>query len=135
MPNVNIFHPSIKTTAAQHLHFFIIDGDCDSHDDVSSTKPIVTVTTVDTETASSSLTISVTSVLLSTPELTIPKFTGNGSDKRRGHSSQLCCYCNEPHEPINCKKLSKIEARKQSLKKQGRCFNCLRRNHMARECK
>ena len=52
--------------------------------------------------------------------------SGNGS----------CCYCPDPnHSPLQCVKVTDVEARKSILMKTGRCFVCLKRNHKARECR
>ena len=49
-------------------------------------------------------------------------------------ATSSCCYCNQLHNPTNCDKVTQIEARKQSLRKSGRCFSCLRRGHLNRDC-
>ena len=52
--------------------------------------------------------------------------SGNGS----------CCYCSDlNHSPLQCVKVTDVEARKAILMKTGRCFVCLKRNHKARECR
>ncbi|CAB4040850.1 PREDICTED: uncharacterized protein LOC107340613, partial [Paramuricea clavata] len=45
-----------------------------------------------------------------------------------------CTYCKQPHPTVECKVVTNVEARKQILMKQGRCFRCLKRNHIARDC-
>ena len=45
-------------------------------------------------------------------------------------------FCNCPgHRHIDCKKVTDINERKELLGKYGRCYNCLRKGHLARECK
>ena len=50
-------------------------------------------------------------------------------------SSPTCCYCQRPHSSNSCTNVTQIEARKQILKRSGRCFCCLRRGHISRECR
>ena len=49
--------------------------------------------------------------------------------------SSPCCYCNKLHLPINCDVVSQVEARKQALRRSGRCFSCLKKGHLSRECR
>ena len=51
------------------------------------------------------------------------------------NSNPHCCYCNQSHPSNNCKMITSIGARKEILRKVGRCFNCLRRGHISRECR
>lgn len=46
-----------------------------------------------------------------------------------------CCYCQQAHSSDNCKIVTKVGARKQILRKSGRCFGCLRKGHISRECR
>lgn len=46
-----------------------------------------------------------------------------------------CCYCNHSHTPERCDQVSNPEERKQALMKSGRCFVCLRRGHLSRQCR
>ena len=48
---------------------------------------------------------------------------------------EACCYCGQPHFPTSCSIITDIEARKQSLRKSGRCFSCLRKGHLSRNCR
>ena len=51
-------------------------------------------------------------------------------------SQPACCYCNDhSHKSINCTSVTKAEARQQILKKTGRCFVCLRKGHLSRQCR
>ena len=47
----------------------------------------------------------------------------------------LCIFCGKEHAPETCRKVPQPSARSNILRKQGRCFNCLRRNHLSRECR
>ena len=47
-----------------------------------------------------------------------------------------CCYCGEEHHAsAQCRKVSSIEARKCIIRESGRCFTCLRRGHLSRDCR
>ncbi len=45
-----------------------------------------------------------------------------------------CTYCKNAHPSVKCQVMTDINARKELLKRQGRCFACLKRGHMSREC-
>ena len=45
-----------------------------------------------------------------------------------------CTYCKQGHASSYCRVVTDKKARKNILKQQGRCFICLRKNHMARNC-
>ena len=55
-------------------------------------------------------------------------FTKNGPDSR-------CTFCLGDHFHEECKKVTNTEERKQLVRKFGRCFKCLDRGHLARNCK
>ena len=66
-----------------------------------------------------------------------PKKTSQG---RNPHTSQtlntptsLRCvyYCGQNHSSANCLTVSMVEARKQSLRQSGRCYICLKWNHVS----
>ena len=46
-------------------------------------------------------------------------------------SQPVCCYCSHLHKSINCESVVQTSARKQILKKSGRCFICLKRGTLA----
>ncbi len=46
-----------------------------------------------------------------------------------------CSYCQQSHPSSACPSVTTLEDRKRSLKISGRCFNCLRRGHVAHACK
>ena len=46
-----------------------------------------------------------------------------------------CCYCNKTHSPSNCDVVTRVEARKQILRRGGRCYSCLRKGHLSRDCR
>ena len=51
------------------------------------------------------------------------------------NSSPNCTYCRSPHPSSNCTTVTNIDARNDVLRKSGRCFICLRRNHISRVCR
>ena len=50
-------------------------------------------------------------------------------------SSLSCYYCGEQHLSTSCKNVTNPEARKQMLLKAGRCFVCLKKGHVSRDCR
>ena len=45
-----------------------------------------------------------------------------------------CAFCKQDHKSVNCVVVTNVSERKDILKKQGRCFICLKRSHIARNC-
>ena len=75
-----------------------------------------------------------------TPRPAVPPRTshnGNGSTASslitNTHNIK-CVYCGEIHYSAAYKKVTSIRERKEMLKCLGRCFNCLKPNHRARDC-
>ena len=60
----------------------------------------------------------------------------NGSALLRGNRGEFnCLFCKGAHRASDCRVVTNVDQRKDILKKQGRCFICLRRGgHMARNC-
>ena len=50
-------------------------------------------------------------------------------------SPDSCCYCNQTHSSDNCSTVTTVEARRQSLRKNGRCFSCLWKGHLVQDCR
>ena len=46
-----------------------------------------------------------------------------------------CCYCDQLHAPNDCTTVREVDARKQLLRRAGRCFSCLRKGHLGRDCR
>eukprot|EP00731_Ephydatia_muelleri_P014947 Em0008g667a len=57
------------------------------------------------------------------------------SGSQDSRSGPQCCYCEQSHPSSSCTTITKPADRKPILKSSGRCFNCLRRGHVSRECK
>ena len=49
-------------------------------------------------------------------------------------SKPTCTYCRENHASNACRNVTSIAARKDILKRAGRCFVCLKRNHISKDC-
>ena len=49
-------------------------------------------------------------------------------------STTHCTFCKQLHPTASCHVVTSKAARRESLKKQGRCFVCLRRSHLAKDC-
>ena len=51
------------------------------------------------------------------------------------NSSPLCVFCDQPHYSTHCRVVADQEKRKQLLLKAGRCFICLKKGHLSRDCR
>ena len=45
-----------------------------------------------------------------------------------------CYYCGQQHLAQACKNVESVDERKRILREAGRCYMCLRRGHMVRQC-
>ena len=50
-------------------------------------------------------------------------------------SSLSCAFCDQPHYSTHCRVVTDHEKRKQLLLKAGRCFICLKKGHLSRDCR
>ncbi|CAB4025471.1 PREDICTED: uncharacterized protein LOC107334226, partial [Paramuricea clavata] len=51
------------------------------------------------------------------------------------NGSNICCvFCDAEHFSASCEKIKDPQARKNILKRQGRCFLCLRKGHRINQC-
>lgn len=50
-------------------------------------------------------------------------------------SALNCCYCGQSHCPNSCKAVNTTEAKRQILRRSGRCFVCLKGGHIGRYCR
>lgn len=76
-----------------------------------------------------------------TPEVQIPSEEKKHGDRRRTASALLtnkedntCAFCRGDHKHEDCRRITSMAERKAIIRKYGRCFNCLRKGHRAREC-
>ena len=47
----------------------------------------------------------------------------------------MCIYCREVHSPSKCAKVTDVNARRSLLRKYARCFICLKKGHVSKNCK
>lgn len=53
-----------------------------------------------------------------------------------GNSVPLrCVYCEQEHQSTSCTVVTDVTARKEALRKSGRCYVCLRRHHISSDCR
>ena len=52
-----------------------------------------------------------------------------------GDSQPECSYCRQGHSSSSCTVVTDVMQRKNILKKAGRCFMCLKRHHLSRDCR
>ena len=50
-------------------------------------------------------------------------------------SSPVCVFCEKSHSSTTCSSVSSVDDRKKILRSTGRCFNCLRKNHLSKNCR
>ncbi len=46
-----------------------------------------------------------------------------------------CCYCKQSHSASTCPTVTDPKLRKQFLRREGRCYVCLKRKHLSRDCR
>ena len=54
--------------------------------------------------------------------------------REHNHGGRECIYCKGEHHSASCETITSVPARKEALKKEGRCFVCLARGHRAAQC-
>lgn len=89
-------------------------------------------------------------VAIEKPVLNVPGVSSTGKSARQGSTTThtaatlvsgpnpttlSCCYCQQTHSAKDCKVVTQIEARKQILRRSGRCYVCLCTGHISRECR
>ena len=52
-----------------------------------------------------------------------------------GASIVSCCFCRQLHALASCSTVSDVAERKLVLRRSGRCFVCLKKYHMSRDCR
>ena len=52
-----------------------------------------------------------------------------------GDGQPKCCYCRQGHSSSSCTVITDTTQRKGILKQTGRCFVCLRRHHLSKDCR
>ena len=51
------------------------------------------------------------------------------------NSSFACSFCSQPHPSSDCGSVTDVGERKRILVKAGRCYNCLKKGHIGRDCR
>ena len=46
-----------------------------------------------------------------------------------------CAFCDQDHRSHTCLQVTDVKARKEALQKSGRCYLCLRKGHLIRQCR
>lgn len=64
---------------------------------------------------------------------TAAALVATSSESNRKHP--ICVYCNHEHTSNSCSTVTDAVKRKESLRKTGRCFVCLRRHHLSKDCR
>ena len=49
-------------------------------------------------------------------------------------STPYCLFCKQGHYPADCQIVTNLSERRNTLKKLGRCFNCMRNGHVSSQC-
>ena len=49
--------------------------------------------------------------------------------------SSACVYCSQAHESRSCTVVTNVKRRKEILRRDGRCYVCLKQHHISRNCK
>ena len=57
------------------------------------------------------------------------------SNSGSNNGSPSCVYCGQGHTSTSCATVTDVAARKDVLRKTGRCYVCLRKNHLSRDCR
>ena len=57
------------------------------------------------------------------------------SDSGSSGNQVVCVYCERGHPSGSCTTIVDVTARKELLRKSGRCYVCLRRHHLSRDCR
>ena len=52
-----------------------------------------------------------------------------------GDGQRKCVFCRQGHSSSSCNTISDVTQRKAILKRTGRCFVCLRRHHLSKDCR
>ncbi len=65
----------------------------------------------------------------------LPTATALYYSSTSANASVICAYCDKNHFLALCTTITDVTARKEILRKTGRCFVCLRKNHLSHECR
>ena len=59
----------------------------------------------------------------------------NQNGGRDGYVNVVCAFCKGSHLSQRCMTVTSIEARRDIVRRENRCFVCLKQNHMSRDCR
>ena len=68
------------------------------------------------------------------PNIPTASFNVNTEQNVRCKTMRACVFCNKDHFSDECKTMADVGSRRIAASKGGRCFKCLRKGHMARDC-
>ena len=72
----------------------------------------------------------------SAPRRPLPRAPPTAAALMTSNSGQVrCAFCEQGHVSSSCTIVTDINARKEALRKAGRCYVCLRKGHISRECR
>ena len=67
---------------------------------------------------------------------THPKGTPSAAALMTNNSTEArCVYCDQEHPSSSCSTVTNIDSWREVLRKAGRCYICLRRHHISRDCR
>ena len=46
-----------------------------------------------------------------------------------------CCFCRRDHPSQDCRTVVGVDSRREALRRSGRCYTCLGRGHLSRNCR
>ena len=69
------------------------------------------------------------------PKKQFPKGPPTAAALVANDSAPHCVYCNQDHQSTSCTVVTDVDARREVLRKAGRCYVCLRRYHISRDCR
>ena len=72
---------------------------------------------------------------LKTEKASVATLVSGQVSNNRDSSAPFCCYCQKNHLSEECNTVTRMDDRRKILRTSGRCFLCLRRGHIARECR
>ena len=69
------------------------------------------------------------------PKKQFPKGPPTAAALVANDSAPHCVYCDQDHQSTSCTVVTDVDARREVLRKAGRCYVCLRRHHISRDCR
>ena len=69
------------------------------------------------------------------PQTRLPTGATLFTNNPASNNEPSCVYCGQRHTSNSCTTITEVGARKDVLRKAGRCYVCLRKNHLSKECR